>query len=468
MRSNRRAVRTYRRVARLVFSLELIRVVVVPVQLSAAVSTSVIHLSARDRSGKPMTCAQFRTTQSNGHPERGQNDTLVDPASLIVLKMAPLSCSTSPGASVELNRPATPSSLTLAWPSVAGTSTIVLDLSRVRDRSVSAFEVVVAEQSVIDLQESRRSVGSSEAIPVAITLALRAMRTAPTPTARAVLAWRVWDLTSSETIRVLIAAGSAAQRRTATWTGVTFDTVAIPDQRWANARATTGPGGWVRVVMDRDEPASSYRPIIDRAHAEHLRVLGQLLDSSQMASMSLREWRGRVDSYLDALPDADAWEIGNEVNGNWLGPSVVEKVTYAANAVRTCCPAARTMVTVLWNLGEDTSQDSMFNWLARAAISSSNVDDIGISLYPEDHPMGTAYNRVVTTLHRAFPAQRVLISELGYGNADLGRTWWWGSRDDFAAGRTSVARLYDAASRAHPFSGGGTFWWYFLAEGDVR
>ena len=468
MPANQRAGTIHRRAVGLALSLGVIFPAVIPVPVAASTAPSVIRFSTRDRSGKPMNCARFRAMQSNGHLERGQNDTLVDPVSLQVLKMAPLSCSTSRGSSIELNRPVSPASLTLAWPSAAGTSMIVLDLSRASRRSVTAFEEVVAEQSVVDLQETRRAVATTDAVPIAITQSLRSMRTATTAAARAVRAWQVWDLAASETLRVLTVAGSAPDRRTATWSGVTFDTLAITDQRWSNARAATGSGGWVRVVMDRDEPASSYRAILDRAHAEHLRVLGQFLDSSQMASVPLVEWRARVDNYVAALPDADAWEVGNEVNGNWLGSSAAEKTTYAARAVRSCCPSARTMVTVLWNLGEDTSQDSMFSWLARAAINWNDIDDIGISLYPEDHPMGTAYNRVVTTLHRALPQQRLLVSELGYGNADLGHTWWWGSRDSVAAARTSVARLYDAASRAHPFSGGGTFWWYFLAEGDVR
>ena len=188
-----------------------------------------------------------------------------------------------------------------------------------------------------------------------------------------------------------------------------------------------------------------------------------------MASEPLSAWKARVVEYLAAFPDMDGWEVGNEINGNWLGDDVLAKVAYAANAVKACCPTVPTVATLLWNLGEDSDTDAMFNWAATMPASLlAHVDVVGLSVYPEDHPLGTAFDRVVTTLHRRFPSQRIAVSELGYGNDDLSRTWWWGSRGDTASGRREVARLYDAASRAYPFSGGGTFWWYFLDEGDVR
>jgi len=81
--------------------------------------------------------------------------------------------------------------------------------------------------------------------------------------------------------------------------------------------------------------------------------------------------------------------------------------------------------------------------------------------------MGAAFNRVVNTLHATFPNQRILISELGYvtvGSDDQGSTWWWGSPTDHTAtgaGAVAVASLYQSAVMSFPFSGGGTYWWYY-------
>lgn len=79
--------------------------------------------------------------------------------------------------------------------------------------------------------------------------------------------------------------------------------------------------------------------------------------------------------------------------------------------------------------------------------------------------MGLAFDRVLTTLHARFPGQRLLISELGYWSADLGHTWWWGSRTDPEdRGRVAVASLYQSAILGYPYSGGGTYWWYYRQE----
>lgn len=109
----------------------------------------------------------------------------------------------------------------------------------------------------------------------------------------------------------------------------------------------------------------------------------------------------------------------------------------------------------------------MFEWASQNLSSEllRDIDDIGISLYPEDHPMGLATARVFKTLHARFPAQRLLISELGYWSPDLGHTWWWGSRSHpKERGRVAVASLYQSAILGYPFSGGGTYWWYYRQE----
>jgi hypothetical protein len=95
----------------------------------------------------------------------------------------------------------------------------------------------------------------------------------------------------------------------------------------------------------------------------------------------------------------------------------------------------------------------------------SVIDDLGMSVYPEDHPMGVAFDRAVSTLHAAAPQQRIMLTELGYWSADLGHTWWWGSATDpTGAGRQQVAALYQSAMMGYSYSGGGAYWWYYLTE----
>jgi hypothetical protein len=95
----------------------------------------------------------------------------------------------------------------------------------------------------------------------------------------------------------------------------------------------------------------------------------------------------------------------------------------------------------------------------------ANVDDIGLSLYPEDHPMGAELDRVMSTLHTQFASQHLMITELDYWATGLSETWWWNSQSDpTGAGRSGVAQFYASAIYSFPYAGGGTFWWYFLGE----
>lgn len=61
-------------------------------------------------------------------------------------------------------------------------------------------------------------------------------------------------------------------------------------------------------------------------------VMGELLDSQYLTTVSVQGYLDRTREYLAALVDVvDVWEIGNELNGEWLGSNadVVAKMTGA-------------------------------------------------------------------------------------------------------------------------------------------
>ena len=73
----------------------------------------------------------------------------------------------------------------------------------------------------------------------------------------------------------------------------------------------------IRVVFDSVGP-ECYRSGV-RALDQYGYTMGELVDSASMKRYTLAQIRSRAKAYVSALgPDVDLWEVGNEVNGEWL------------------------------------------------------------------------------------------------------------------------------------------------------
>lgn len=101
--------------------------------------------------------------------------------------------------------------------------------------------------------------------------------------------------------------------------GITYDdlstTCAATAQQLASERLLNRPT--IRVVFDPVAPScyAGAVPALDR----YGYTMGELVDSSAMKRYTLRQVRTRVLAYLRTLGrSVDLWEIGNEVNGEWL------------------------------------------------------------------------------------------------------------------------------------------------------
>jgi hypothetical protein len=436
-----------------------------------------VRFRVYDTRGRRLDWDAFRRLQENGKGEDGDNDMLVDPATLRVRAEWPLY---EDAGDPVLERPAGPVTLSMAWPTGHGYSTLLLDLP---DPGTYVLPVLAARQAVADVDGERRdrpSYTPSHAFSAAVATAQGELARAETAAREAergrhgavayeaavqaqLLLLREYGVQYAARLRGAVA-GSVP---TAAVTAFTLDAVGAGDTPLRTAAALGGAPGRaaVRLVFDLAEGPEHYRGTIRVAHALGVRVVGQILDSSEMAAVSLAGWRQRVARFVSALRDVDTWEVGNEVNGDWLGRDIPAKIAYAADYVKRHTRASA-LLTLYWQLGEDDAAHSVFTWAAAVpAATFRDVDEIGLSVYPEDHPMGVAFDRVVRTLHAAFSRQRLSVSELGYWSSDLGHTWWWGSRaDPLGTGRRAVADLYARAVLGYPFSAGGTYWWYFRTE----
>jgi hypothetical protein len=423
-----------------------------------------------DTKGKRIDWSAFRLIEKNG-PAGNGNDALVEPATLVMTRTGPLFSSNGMnGGDPSLTLPPHgASALSLAWLTSDGYSNLIVDLPS--SGGTYDFNELVARQALGDISASlaarpwyERGAKFTALYATAKTDYARALKT-KTESQRGALAAQSLDAGVGAEMALLAEAGvqyAAAHPASKEW-GATFDTIAGGVAGLKIAAGLYPKNGWLRICFDPGEGPEYYAAEVVHAHGLGLRVVGQILDSSEMRRTSVAAFERRTRAYVDGLPDVDEWETGNEVNGSWLGSisSVVTKTLFASKYVKAHT-RARVLVTLYWELGTGRAANATFNW-ARTNLAPTipYVDDLGISLYPRQNPMGEPFDRVIAALHVAFPSQRIAVTELDY---DRGRGWWWGSADSIPQGRDAVAAAYQSAVLGYRYSGGGTFWWYFVEE----
>ena len=268
--------------------------------------------------------------------------------------------------------------------------------------------------------------------------------------------------------------GDGAQRAAAAghteWWGVTDDSTSGASRVVGSIRDLVGGNAdaYVRVVFDEGAKPSDYDALVAKAEAAGVTVVGQILDSSAMKHVSLSAFERRVRDFVDHFPDIRVWEVGNEVNGGWLGSDVQAKIEYAAAYVKAKDPADITMLTFFWQMGTAGGPSStLFQWIHDHVGGSlrENTDIVALSTWVGGAPLGMAQDEVFERLHALFPASRVAMGELGYWEPGTTRIWWWRSRHDptGAVRRALAVHMYQA-SMAFPYSVGGVFWWYYRQE----
>ena len=119
--------------------------------------------------------------------------------------------------------------------------------------------------------------------------------------------------------------------------GVTFDDVSKSSSEVA-ALQSLAKFPTVRVVIDKGEAASYYKGPMTAFHP-YAFIMAELVDDSYMAHYTLSSVQSLVASYTWSLGNlVDIWEVGNEVNGNWLsklsnGSDVMPKIGHVRQRV---------------------------------------------------------------------------------------------------------------------------------------
>jgi hypothetical protein len=208
-----------------------------------------------------------------------------------------------------------------------------------------------------------------------------------------------------------------------------------------------------RIVFDEGQAPSYYTDAVAKIGGVAF-VMGEILDSQFVKDVTIDGYTKRATQYLDALGGkVDIWEIGNEINGEWLGTTsdVVAKAKSAFDLAKG--RGYKTALTLYWNASCYSKADhEMFAWTAAniPASMKSGLDYVLVSYYDDDCP-GTKpdWSAVFSKLAMMFPTAKLGIGECGTTNA---------------AAKTEFINRYYGLKIAEPRYVGGQFWWYFVDD----
>jgi len=218
-----------------------------------------------------------------------------------------------------------------------------------------------------------------------------------------------------------------------------------------------------RIVFDEFVPATDYADATKQIHAVS-DVMGEILDSFYVSQYSVSEYTARTTEYLSLLSaDVDVWEVGNEVNGEWLcaqnassctaqqTKDVVAKIQGAHDLVVQ--HGGQTALTLYYN--EDCWSDpanEMFTW-AEANLPPAlrqSLDWVLVSYYEDDcNGLQPDWETVFAKLAQDFPNSKLGIGECGTTKA---------------ASKAEYVNRYYTMSVSQPRFVGGFFWWYYRQD----
>lgn len=234
----------------------------------------------------------------------------------------------------------------------------------------------------------------------------------------------------------------------------------------------------VRLVMDGNN-ISAYKKVVD-ALAPHANVMVQILDSEQMPKYSVEKIRRRTTQAMNAFGDKVAlWEIGNELNGDWVGSSPQEINAKAQAAYEVVKKRnGKTALTLNYWAGDHCYDPENGEWQDTLSYAKGlpaslrNVDYALLSIYetackPAQHPSSADLAIIFNEFQKEFSNN----TKFGIGEI--------GTQDE--SDEQKPATLEEKKRIANYYYGlqqplyakmknryvGGYFWWYFHRDATL-
>lgn len=234
--------------------------------------------------------------------------------------------------------------------------------------------------------------------------------------------------------------------------GVTLDDVS-PLYDISEALAGLAKKPTTRVIFDPLRAPTSYQSSLRRLQDVSY-VMGSLLDSVAVPDFTPEQYATRASDYVEQIGElVDIWEIGTEVNGEWLGASedVAAKIDAAFDQVTS--HGKRTALTLYYNVGcVQHPENELFTW-AKTNVSDAmkrGLDYVFVTYYEERcHQPEPDWRAVFKQLREIFPTAKLGIG--GCGTSDEAR-------------KPELVQHYYSLQVDVPGYVGGYFWWYFRQD----
>jgi hypothetical protein len=219
---------------------------------------------------------------------------------------------------------------------------------------------------------------------------------------------------------------------------------------------------WARVVADIGTTPADFARSLPAVHGVASTIV-ELGDSSEVKGLSNDTYSAWVQSMTSTYASqVDVWEVGNEVNGEWVGRPAdemarVQSAYDAAHAV-----GGKTMLTLYYNPNcWAKKSNELFTWLASGnvpAAMASGLDYVTISYYPGDcnnyWPSAATWQGVFDKLHKQFPQ-----AQLGFGEAGTSQ------KSLSTASRIALWKRYVGVKITGDNYAGLGLWWTWAEDG---
>ncbi|RPI17620.1 MAG: T9SS C-terminal target domain-containing protein [Ignavibacteriae bacterium] len=217
-----------------------------------------------------------------------------------------------------------------------------------------------------------------------------------------------------------------------------------------------------RVVFDEWRPANTYINAVQQLHQVSY-IMGDILDSEPFYLYNHQQFTDRIIEYVTQTglqENVDIWEIGNEVNGEWLGsiPEVIAKLETAYQQTKILRNKTISFTFYYNHECWENPNNEMFHWIDNyflpSRIDEKNIDYIFVAYYEDDcNNYQPNWVNVFRELHSRFPNSVIGIGECG--------TNIQGNINPYISKYYQQPFILDNISANVQ---GGVFWWYFIRD----